>query len=218
MKGDVRTMVDGADRSVTGVVDGGGFYFARTASAARFVFMAGPAVDATGRVADAARVPPPYQLSPSAHVRAQTRYIWNEFVRGLAEVGSSVRDVVQVEQYIQHKVHADGYLEVSRGPGLLVSDRPGSALIETGDFTPPDVVVSPTGIAIVPGPDFVKEITSSGLQYGIPMPHLGGIYSVQRDRPGGPLCLHHSLGVGLRHRYPPRREGGPVGLVGKRGP
>jgi enamine deaminase RidA (YjgF/YER057c/UK114 family) len=145
-------------RVVSSVVSGNGVYLSRLAAGGPFVFMASPAVDPSGVLANEASVPPPYHTSPSAHVRAQARYIWQAYRDGLAELGSSVSDVVQVEQYIQHKAHADGYLETSRGPGFMERGRPGSALICTGDFLPEGCVVNPTGIAVIPGGGVKKEI------------------------------------------------------------
>ncbi|MCY4085642.1 MAG: hypothetical protein OXG37_01830 [Actinomycetia bacterium] len=64
------------------------------------MFLASPAVDESGRLSNEARVNPPYHLSPSAQARAQTRYIFDRYKEGLQELGSSVNDIVQVEQWI----------------------------------------------------------------------------------------------------------------------
>jgi enamine deaminase RidA (YjgF/YER057c/UK114 family) len=165
-------------RVVRGVVDGGGIYFSRVAAGAGYAFFAGTAVDPTGEIHDSALVKPPYHQSPSAQVRAQTAFIFSEVKRGLEEVGSSIEDVCQVEQYIQYKSHADGYLETSRGPWFMERNRPGSALMETGDFVPDGVVVTPTGIAVIPEPEArVKEILSSGLPTPGVHPEMGDSYT-----------------------------------------
>ena len=150
-------------RVVTDVVDGSGLYFSRLASGGGWVFFAGPAVDSSGELAAEARVKPPYHLSPSAHVRAQTRYIFSRLAAGLSELSSFLHDICQVGQYISWKAHADGYIEAHHGPEFLYRNRPNSALIETGDFVPEGCVVIPTGIAAIPGDGLKKEIDRSGL-------------------------------------------------------
>ena len=97
-------------RVVKEVVDANGVYFSRAAAGGPYVFLAVPAVDHSGSLAAEARVKPPYHNSASANVRAQSRYIWQRYKEALTALGSSVNDVVQVEQYIQRKAHADGYL------------------------------------------------------------------------------------------------------------
>ena len=94
----------------------------------------------------------------------------------MSELGSTMSDICQVEQYIQLKSHADGYLETSRGPGFMERNRPGSALLETGDFIPEGAVVTPTGIAIVESGDLTKEISSSGLPTPGLHPEMGESY------------------------------------------
>jgi len=166
-----------AGRVVTGLVEGNGVYCSRAAAGGPYVFLASPAVDGEGRFAEEAGVAPPYHLSPSAHVRFQTRFIFDRYKEALAELGSSIDDVVQVEQYIQRKVHADGYLETSRGPGFMERGRPGSALIPTGDFVPEGCVVNPTGIAVIPGEGIAKEILTPGAQDPGKRPELGSAYA-----------------------------------------
>lgn len=164
-------------RTVHGRVDGNGIYCSRMVSAGPYVFLASAALDENGRFADKARVPPPYHLSPSAQVRRQTQYIFERYKEGLASLGSSVNDIVQVEQYIQLKAHADGYLETSRGPGFMERGRPGSALIETGDFVPEGCVVNPTGIAVIRGEGIEKEILGTGGQDPGKRPEFGEAYA-----------------------------------------
>ena len=59
-------------RAVAGTIDAGGVYCSRAAAGGGFVFLAGTAMDETGRLADAARPAPPYEYSASAQARAQT--------------------------------------------------------------------------------------------------------------------------------------------------
>jgi enamine deaminase RidA (YjgF/YER057c/UK114 family) len=164
-------------RVVHEIVDEDGAYFSRIAAGGPYVFFAGPAVDHTGSLAAEARVKPPYHNSASANVRAQSRYIWQRYKDALTVLGSSVNDVVQVEQYIQHKIHADGYLMTSRGPGFMERGRPGSALIATGDFAPEGCVVNPTGIAVIPTDKIAKEIIPVGDQDPGKRPEFGGAYA-----------------------------------------
>jgi enamine deaminase RidA (YjgF/YER057c/UK114 family) len=131
-------------------------------------------VEVSGAIAPEARPPAPYTLSPSAEVRLQSKYVLDEYGKLMSEVGSGFPYVAQVEQYIQWKAHADGYLETSRGPGFLEYNRPSSALMETGDFLPEGIVVMPTAIGFVPRPGLEeKEIRSSGLSYARKYPEFG---------------------------------------------
>ena len=158
-------------RVVKDVVDSGGLYFSRLATAGPFVFMASVAVDSTGRIPREARPSAPYHLSPPAHVVEQTRYIFSRYVEGLNELGSSINDVVQVEQHIPAKVYADGYLDTSRGKGFMERGRPTSALLQTGELAPEGCVINPTGIAIIPDDDTKKEIQKETAGYHDSLTH-----------------------------------------------
>ena len=167
------------ERVVNDIVDGRGLYSSRLAAAGGYVFFSSTAADSSGGLAEEALVRPPYHQSPSANVRAQTKYIFKRIKQGLSELGSSIDDVCQVEQYIQYKAHADGYLETSRGPGFMERNRPTSGLIETGDFVPTGAVVTATGIAIIPEGSRVKEIQSSGLPTPGLHPEIGDSYTTE---------------------------------------
>lgn len=164
-------------RSTLGLVDGGGLYFSRLVTAGPYAFFGGAAVDQTGMLARDVAVAPPYHLSPAAHVVGQTKFIFDRLARELAQVGSSINDVLQVEQYIPHKIHADGYLNTSRGPGAMERGRPASAVVATGDLMPPGCVVDPTGIAIIQGGRNRKEILkeTEGFQASITRPEFGRV-------------------------------------------
>src|SRR5436190_5882496 len=86
-------------RATRELIDGGGIYCSRVATAGRYVFLGGPAVDASGGLAPAAAVAPPYHLSPAAHVVAQTSYLYDTYSQQLAELGSSLDELLQVEQF-----------------------------------------------------------------------------------------------------------------------
>ncbi len=144
-------------------MDGNGVYFSRAASAGPFVFLASVSVNERGEFDPEARVEPPYHLSHSAVVRAQTNCIFRKYKSILNQFGSSIDDIVQVEQHIPLKAYADAYLEASRSPEFMRRKRPGSALIETGDLIPSNCVINPTAIAVIPGAKMKKEIVNPNI-------------------------------------------------------
>jgi len=151
------------ERRVGGVVDAAGFYFSRVAAAGGYAFFSSTAVNERGQLPAEVNVAPPYHLSAAAHSRVQTRYIFEQYKKSLLEVGSSIDDVVQIEQYLKQKAHADGYAQVARGPGFMESNRPGSLMIQLGSSLPIGTVVNTTGLAIVadPGRGLVKDYARS---------------------------------------------------------
>ena len=165
-------------RHVAGRIDGNGLYQSRMARGGDWFFMASPPVDEHGRIPPEVEVPAPYTLSPSANVRNQTKYVFDRYGELLDDLGATFQHVAQVEQYIQWKSHADGYLEVSRGAGFLDWNRPSSALMETGDFIPEGMVVAPSAFGFVPRPGLeCKEIRSTGLSYARKYPEFGPSYT-----------------------------------------
>lgn len=168
-----------SERTSHDVVDGGGLYFARAVSAGPFVFLGGIAADESGDLAAEARVEPPYAVSPPAHAVAQTEYIFNGYKQRLEALGSGINEILQVEQYIPHKIYADAYLDSSRGDGFMDRGRPSSALLATGDLWPEEVVINPTGIAVIPDDDHTKEIPSAtgGYHESLGKDTYGNIYA-----------------------------------------
>lgn len=162
-----------SQRRTSGKIDGNGFYQSRAAAGGNWVFAASPAVDDQGLHAAEAIPDPPYHLSSSATVRAQAHYILDRFKDALADLDSSFSNIAQIEQYITRKAHADGYLEVSRGPGYLERRRPGSCLLQTGTFLPKSNVVMPLSMAYTNSSGYEKEITTSGLLYVAPKAERG---------------------------------------------
>lgn len=148
-----------AKRTVAGTIDSGGVYCSRVASAGGWVFLGATAMDDRGRLADEARPAAPYELSEPAKARAQTRYIVERLRGELASVGSSLLDIVQLEQYAQRKVHVDPYFKVALGPGSIDKEKPTAATAQTGDLVPEGAAIGITGIAIAPDPSAgrVKE-------------------------------------------------------------
>lgn len=163
-----------AGRKTAGLIDGNGFYQSRAAAGGSWVFAAAPAIDERGL--PATHVDPPYHLSPPAVVRAQSHYILDQYKAVYPELDTSIENVAQIEQYITRKAHADGYLEVSRGPGYLERRRPGSCLLQTGTFLPETSVVQAMPLAFTNGSGYVKDITTSGISYAQPKPERGASY------------------------------------------
>lgn len=152
-------------RLVKDVTDGGGLYFSRLATAGPYAFLAGVAVDSFGRLAKEVRVPAPDTVSPPAHVAAQTKYIYEHYKSALEELGSDINQMLQVEQYLPHKLYADAYLDTSRNSQFMSRGRPASALIPIGDLSPATCVVNPAGIALIPSEGIQKEIVAPSEGY-----------------------------------------------------
>ena len=137
-------------RAVLDTIDAGGVYSSRVAAGGPFIFFGGTAIDETGRLARAARPAEPYERSAAAQVRAQARYLLERYRELLPQLGSSLQHIVAMEHYLRHKIHADGYFQTARAPGLLERDRPIAATAAVGESYPEDAVVCLTGFAIVP--------------------------------------------------------------------
>src|SRR6266568_251551 len=152
-------------RICVGLVEGEGLYYSRLVTAGPYVFMSALPVDDSGQLPSQAVVEPPYHLSPAAHVRLQTRFIYETYVKELGDVGSSIADVVQIEQFMPAKRFGDGYTEESRSPGFLDRLRPTSANICTGDLRPSFATVTHTGIAVSPGFGYSKHVVPSSDGY-----------------------------------------------------
>ena len=163
-------------RQTTGLINGNGFFQSRAVAGGSWVFAASPAIDDKGNLPAASIVDPPYHLSPSAVVRSQSRYILDQYKKLLPDLGSSLENVAQIEQYITRKAYADGYLEVSRGPGYLERRRPGSCLLQTGTFLPESNVIQAMPLAFTVASGYEKEITTSGISYAQPKPERGPSY------------------------------------------
>jgi enamine deaminase RidA (YjgF/YER057c/UK114 family) len=137
-------------RTVAGSVDTENHYGSRVAAGGGFAFLGATAIDDAGALATAAVPPEPYTTSPAAQARAQAEQIFSGLDRLLPEVGSSVGDILQVEQYVQRKVHADPYFKIATSKKYLGKAVPVAATAQVGEYDPPQAVVSVTGLAIVP--------------------------------------------------------------------
>jgi enamine deaminase RidA (YjgF/YER057c/UK114 family) len=156
----------GREKVVFDLIDGGGIYSSRVAAAGDWAFFSGTAVDGFGRVRGADSLPAVYRGSLVAQVRSQTEYMFDRFAETFEELGLEFEDVVQIEQYIQRKVQHDGYLEVSRGEKGFVRKRPGSLLLQAGDYLPEEAVIAVNGIALRPSQTFPgKDIFRTDLTY-----------------------------------------------------
>ena len=139
-----------AGRVVAGVVDGEDGYFSRAVAAGGYVFVSGTPVDDEGRFAEAARPGEPYELSPAAQVSAQTRYVLEMYHELLPQLGSSLVDVLQLEQYVRLKVQSDGYFRIALSAEFLGRGYPVGATAQVGGFFPDEAAFGITGLGIVP--------------------------------------------------------------------
>jgi enamine deaminase RidA (YjgF/YER057c/UK114 family) len=137
-------------RTVAGTIDAGDVYLSRVAAGGGFAFFCGTAMDETGALAAAALPGRPYRGSDSAHARAEATYLYQAVKDALPEVGSSIADVVQVEQYVRLKNHADGYFAAALGADLLGTGTANGATAQVGTFAPADASISVSGLAVVP--------------------------------------------------------------------
>ena len=138
-------------RAVAGTVDSAEIYASTVAAAGGYVFFGATAIDDDGRLAAGAIPPEPYRDSASAQAEAQGRQLFEQLDRLLPEVGSSVADIVQIEQYVKLKVHADPYFRVATSKEYLGKAVPVAATAQVGGYVPDDAVVAVTGLAIAPG-------------------------------------------------------------------
>jgi enamine deaminase RidA (YjgF/YER057c/UK114 family) len=141
-----------SERRVAGTIDAGGVYTAKAVAADGWILFAASALDARGRLAEKARPLAPYELSEPARSRAQTRYFMEELRDLLPTLGSSLTELVQLEQYASRKTHVDPYFKVALGAGLVDKEKPTAATAQTGELMPEGAAMSVAGIAIVPDP------------------------------------------------------------------
>jgi enamine deaminase RidA (YjgF/YER057c/UK114 family) len=156
-------------RRVMQPIDGNGIYSSRIATAGPWVFFSGTAVGADGTTRGPDSLPAAYRSSPVAQVRSQTEYMFTEYGKALAELGTTFENVLQIEQNIKFKVQHDGFLEVSRSKDFMARRRPGSLLLQAGDYLPSDAVINVNGLAMIPTEGIPgKEIFRTDLIYAPP--------------------------------------------------
>jgi enamine deaminase RidA (YjgF/YER057c/UK114 family) len=147
------------ERRVAGTIDAGGVYCSRAAAGGGYLFLTGNPVGGNGNLADAAQPPEPYRDSPSAQVHYQTQYVFEELGNVLPQLGSSLLDIAQLEQYVRLKIQSEGYFEVALSPKFMGPARPGGATAQVGEYFPAEAAITVTGIAVVPdeAAGFVKS-------------------------------------------------------------
>jgi enamine deaminase RidA (YjgF/YER057c/UK114 family) len=139
-------------RRVAGTIDNGDVYTSAVATGGGFAFFAGTAMDESGAIAADAKPRRPYRTSEAAKARHETEYIYQLWKKLLPAVGSGIDQVLQVEQYVRLKAHADGYFAETLRDDLLGTGTSGGATAQIGRYYPTDAAVCVTGVAVVPDP------------------------------------------------------------------
>jgi enamine deaminase RidA (YjgF/YER057c/UK114 family) len=137
-------------RQVSGTIDTPGFYGSVAAAGNGYVFFAGTAIDESGRLAAKAVPDEPYRTSPAAQAERQAEVIFASLDQSLTKLGSSVGDIVQIENYVKLKVHADPFFKVATSKRYLGQAVPVAATAQVGAYVPQDAVAAVTGLAIIP--------------------------------------------------------------------
>lgn len=152
-------MTASSKRVVAGTVDSSAHYGSTVAAGGGFAFLASTAIDESGQLAAAAIPAEPYSTSPAAQAQAQAAHMFSRLDALLPKVGSSVGDILQVEQYVRLKVHADPYFKIATSQAYLGKAVPVAATAQVGDYHPAEAVAAVTGLAIVPdeAAGFVKS-------------------------------------------------------------
>lgn len=131
------------------------FHASHAIRAGGFLFVSGLiASDYDDGLAVDARVDPerPFHSWP---VTLQTEWIYRRLGLILAAGGSSLDDVVRLDQFFSARHHAPGYFPAR--DRFLTRDRPASTAIEMSGLLVPDAVVLVDAFAIVPGAGFTKR-------------------------------------------------------------
>ncbi len=152
-------------RQTWGLVSGSEQHFSRVVRAGNLVFLSGNAFDGDGHPLPGSVPPPPYQLSDSAICVFQTRALYDEYTPVLQDLGVGLGELLQIEQYVPHKVYGDPYVNTSRGPGYIERNRPTSALLISSDLPVAGQVIAQTGVLAIPEGDFAKKIVGEESDY-----------------------------------------------------
>lgn len=121
----------------------------------RFLFLSGQlASDYEDGLAPEARVDParPFHAWP---VTLQTEWIYRRLRRVLGASGSTLDDIVRVDQFFSARHHAPGYFPAR--DRFLTHDRPASTAIEMSGLLLPEAVVLVDAFAIIPAEGFTKR-------------------------------------------------------------
>jgi enamine deaminase RidA (YjgF/YER057c/UK114 family) len=160
-------------RRTAGEITSHGLHYSRAVAAGPYVFLSGVAVDpGKGTLADTAIVNHPYRKSMSAAVEKQSQYIFGDFKATLEQFGSSIDQIVQVEQWVTSKGYGPAYADI-RGQ-YLKTKRPGTILVCVKGLLLPELVVGIDAISIIPSEGTRKEVVN--LAKPVEMPVLGARY------------------------------------------
>ena len=135
-------------RTVAGVVDNENVYASTVAAGGGYAFFSVTAADESGKLSVAPQGV--YSRSDAAAARAEAEAVYTSLKNALPEVGSGIDQVVQVEQYVRLKNHADGYFAAALRPTLLGTGTANGATAQIGTFVPSDAAIQVTGMAVVP--------------------------------------------------------------------
>jgi enamine deaminase RidA (YjgF/YER057c/UK114 family) len=106
----------------------------------------------TGLVADA--IVNPELPRHGSRIKSQTRYIFRNISAIMEEAGSSLDNLVRIDQFTTDKKHIDGYLETRNE--FITKDRPASTALQMEALTVRDAVIQIDCIGIVPTDGFTK--------------------------------------------------------------
>lgn len=119
-----------------------------------WVFISGQqASDFRSGIASDALVNQELPLHGSA-VKSQTRHVFRNISAIMQEVGSSIDNIVRIDQFTPDRKHIDGYLETRNE--FITKDRPASTALQMEALTVRDSVIQVDCIGIVPRSGFTK--------------------------------------------------------------
>ena len=131
----------------------------------------------SGIVAEAAVDPRNPYVGPPAVTR-QTRYIFGSLGRLLRHAGSSLDNLVRVEQFITERADAPGFVNARRE--FLANEPPTSSLLVVSGLELPDARILVEGIAVESDGSWKKEGFSNA---DVPVNARGGYSLAQRTGP-----------------------------------
>lgn len=131
------------------------FRYSHAIRAGQFVFPSGQiASDFEDGVAPGTGLDPerPFHLRP---VIPQTEWIYRRLGTLLEAAGSSLDNIVRLDQFFSARQHKPGYFPIKNR--ILAHDRPVSAALEMSGLLLPEAAVLVDAYAIVPGEGFTKR-------------------------------------------------------------
>lgn len=130
------------------------FRYSQVIRAGRFIFPSGViASDYVDGIAEDASVDPgrPYHVR---RVVPQTEWIYRRLDDLLTKAGSSIQDIVRIDQFFAERDDKPAYFPIKNR--VLVGDRPASCALQMSGLLVPDAAVMVDSYAIVPDHKFVK--------------------------------------------------------------